>query len=174
MTAKILIVDDEPDLNALVAEYVNLAYAGLRGQDATFQVAVQTDLDRTLPPVEVSPQDLARVLLNVAQNAFYAAHQKRGRAGTGFTPRVEVRTRNLPDAVEIRVRDNGDGIPAGVHDRLFTPFFTTKPAGAGTGLGLSISYDIVVQMHKGNLRVESEEGSFAEFIVTLPKAGGAG
>jgi signal transduction histidine kinase len=161
------------DLNALVSEYVNLAYAGFRGQDATFQVTVETDLDRTLPPLEVSPRDLARVLLNLAQNAFYAAHQKRGHAGTGFTPHVEVRTRNLPDSVEIRVRDNGDGIPAAVRDRLFTPFFTTKPAGAGTGLGLSISYDIVVRMHKGNLRVESEEGSFAEFIVTLPKAGGA-
>jgi signal transduction histidine kinase len=161
------------DLNALVSEYVNLAYAGLRGQDATFQVAVETGFDRSLPQLEVSPQELSRVFLNLAHNAFYAAHQKRRHAGPAFQPRVEVRTRNLPDAVEIRVRDNGDGIPAAVRDRLFTPFFTTKPAGAGTGLGLSISYDIVVQLHKGNLRAESEEGKFAEFIVTLPKAGGA-
>jgi signal transduction histidine kinase len=162
----------QTNLNALVAEYVNLAYHGLRGQDATFQVLLETDFDRTLPPVEVSPQDLARVFLNLAHNAFYAAHQKRQLAGPDFTPLVQVRTRNLPDTVEMRVRDNGDGIPAELRDRIFTPFFTTKPSGAGTGLGLSISYDIVVQMHKGNLRVESEEGNFAEFIVTLPKAGG--
>jgi two-component system NtrC family sensor kinase len=158
------------DLNALIGEYVSLAYHGLRGQDATFQVILETDLDRTLPPVEVSPQELARVILNLAHNAFYAAHQKRRLAGSTFSPRVEVRTRSLPDAVEIRVRDNGDGIPKDSLEQIFTPFFTTKPAGAGTGLGLSISYDIVVQMHKGNLRVESEEGSFAEFIVTLPKS----
>jgi signal transduction histidine kinase len=157
------------NLNSLVAEYVNLAYHGLRGQDATFQVALETDFDATLPLVEVSAQDLARVILNLAHNAFYAAHQKRRRTGPAFAPRVEVRTRNLPETVEVRVRDNGDGIPAALRDRIFTPFFTTKPAGAGTGLGLSISYDIVVQMHKGNLRVESEEGKFAEFIVTLPK-----
>lgn len=163
----------ETDLNSLVAEYVNLAYHGSRGQDATFQVALVTDFDRTLPKLEVSPQDLARVFLNLAQNAFYAAHQKRKKAGPGFTPRVTVRTRNLPDAAEVRVRDNGEGIAPGLMDRIFTPFFTTKPAGAGTGLGLSISYDIVVQMHKGSLRVESEEGEYAEFIVTLPKAGGA-
>ncbi len=160
------------DLNALVAEYVNLAYHGLRGQDATFQVALETDFDPTLPPLEVSPQDLSRVFLNLAQNALYAAHRKRRHAGPGFAPKVEVRTRNLPDAVEVRLRDNGEGIPAELRDRLFTPFFTTKPAGEGTGLGLSISYDIVVQMHKGNLRVESEEGNFAEFIVTLPKGAG--
>jgi signal transduction histidine kinase len=163
----------ETDLNALVAEYVNLAYHGMRGQDATFQVALVTEYDRALPKLEVSPQDLARVFLNLAQNAFYAAHQKRRHAGPGFAPRVTVRTRDLPDAAEVRVRDNGDGIPAGVLDRIFTPFFTTKPAGAGTGLGLSISYDIVVQMHKGSLRVESQEGEYAEFIVTLPKGGGA-
>jgi signal transduction histidine kinase len=161
------------DLNALVAEYVNLAYHGLRGQDATFQVTLVTEYDRDLPRLEVSPQDLARVVLNLAQNAFYAAHQKRKKVGAGFSPRVTVRTRNLPDAAEVRVRDNGEGIPAGLLDRVFTPFFTTKPAGAGTGLGLSISYDIVVQMHKGSLRVESEEGEYAEFIVTLPKGGGA-
>jgi signal transduction histidine kinase len=160
------------DLNSLVAEYVNLAYHGLRGQDATFQVALETDLDRTVPPIELSPQDLSRVILNLAHNAFYAAHQKRRHDGPGFTPRVQVRTLNLQDMVEVRVRDNGDGIPLALREQIFTPFFTTKPAGAGTGLGLSISYDIVVQMHKGNLRVESEEGKFAEFIVTLPKAGG--
>jgi signal transduction histidine kinase len=160
------------DLNTLIGEYVSLAYHGLRGQDASFQVGLQTDFDRTLPLVEVYPQDFARVILNLAHNAFYSAHQKRRHPAPGFAPKVEVRTRNLPDVVEIRMRDNGEGIPATMMDRLFTPFFTTKPAGAGSGLGLSISHDIIVHMHKGDLRAESEEGKFAEFIVTLPKAAG--
>jgi signal transduction histidine kinase len=161
------------DLNALVGEYVTLAFHGLRGQDATFNVSLQTDFDPSVPPVEVYPQDIARVILNLAHNAFYAANQRR-RQTPGFAARVEVRTCNLPSVVEIRLRDNGEGIPAAMMDRLFTPFFTTKPAGAGTGLGLSISHDIVVHMHKGDLRAESEEGRFAEFIVTLPKARGVG
>ena len=117
------------DLNALVSEYVNLAYHGLRGQDATFQATIETDFDEALPELEVSRQDLARVFLNLAHNAFYAAHQKRRHAGPGFAPRVEVRTRNRADVVEIRVRDNGDGIPPEMLERIFTPFFTTKPAG---------------------------------------------
>lgn len=156
------------DLNALVAEFVNLAWHGMRGLDATFRVAVETDLDPALPAVEVLAQELSRVVLNLAQNACYAAHEKAKSAGPGFTPRVVVRTRNLGGGVELRVWDNGNGVPAAVREKLFTPFFTTKPAGAGTGLGLSISYDIVVRLHKGELRVESEEGRYAEFIVTLP------
>jgi signal transduction histidine kinase len=152
-----------------VTESVNLAYHGLRGQDATFQVAVEMDLDRRLAPLDVSPQDLSRVILNLMNNALYAAHQKGRTAGPPFQPRVVVRTRDWGDAVELRFWDNGDGVPAEMRDKLFTPFFTTKPTGEGTGLGLSIGYDIVVQMHKGTLRVESEEGSHAEFIVTLPR-----
>jgi signal transduction histidine kinase len=136
-------------------------------------VTLETDFDPALPPLDVYAQDLSRVVVNLAHNAFYAAHQKRQAAGPGFTPRVRVRTRDLGAAAEIRIRDNGDGIPPAVRAKLFTPFFTTKPAGAGTGLGLSISYEIVVQMHKGSIRVESEEGEYAEFIVTLPRAGGA-
>jgi signal transduction histidine kinase len=161
------------DLNVLVREYMSLAYHGLRGQDSTFYAALETEFDPTLPKLDVFRQELARVFLNLAHNAFYAAHQKRRHSGPGFAPTVRVTTRSLPDAVEVRVRDNGDGIAPALLERIFTPFFTTKPAGAGTGLGLSISYDIVVQMHKGNLRVESEEGKFAEFIVTLPKTGDA-
>lgn len=157
------------DLNQLVTEAVNLAYRGKHGQDATFHVAVEMDLDRALTPVEVSPQDLSRVVLNLMNNALYAAHQKHQRMGAHFQPRVEVRTRDGGDAVELRFWDNGDGIDPLMREKIFAPFFTTKPAGAGTGLGLSISYDIVVQMHKGSLRVESEEGRYAEFIVTLPK-----
>jgi two-component system, NtrC family, sensor kinase len=157
------------DLNLLVAEAVNLAYHGVRGQDATFQATVETDLDRTLPPLEVSPQDLSRVILNLMNNALYAAHNKRHTAGPLFQPRVVVRTRDREDTVELRFWDNGEGIPADLRDKIFTPFFTTKPAGEGTGLGLSISYDIIVQVHKGSLRVDSEEGKYTEFIITLPK-----
>jgi signal transduction histidine kinase len=157
------------DLNTLVAESVTLAYHGLRGQDPSFHVDVEMDLDRGLPPLDVSPQDLSRVVLNLTNNALYAAHRKRQTAGSQFQPRVVVRTRGRGDAVELRFWDNGNGVPAELRDKLFTPFFTTKPAGEGTGLGLSISYDIIVQMHKGSLRLESEEGSHAEFIVTLPR-----
>ncbi len=160
---------ERTDLNTLVAEAVNLAYHGLRGQDATFQAAVETELDRTLPPLEVSPQDLSRVILNLMNNALYAVHRKRHTVGALFQPRVVVQTRDLGEVAELRFWDNGEGIPANLRHTIFTPFFTTKPAGEGTGLGLSISYDIVVQMHKGSLRVESEEGNYTEFIVTLPK-----
>ncbi len=156
------------DLNALVAEAVNLAYHGLRGQDATFQVVLETDFDHTLSPLEVSPQDLSRVVLNLTNNACYAAQEKRRTAGPDFQPRVVVRTRATAEGVELHFWDNGNGISAELRDKIFTPFFTTKPAGAGTGLGLSISYDIIVQMHKGLMRVESEVGRYTEFIVTLP------
>ncbi len=157
------------DLNTLVAEAVNLAYHGLRGQNPTFQVAVEMDADAALPPLEVSPQDLSRVVLNLMNNALYAADHKRHTAAASFRPRVVVRTRDCGEVIELRFWDNGDGVPPELREKIFAPFFTTKPAGAGTGLGLSISYDIVVQMHKGSLRVESEEGRYAEFIVTLPK-----
>jgi two-component system NtrC family sensor kinase len=160
------------DLNQLVAQTVNLAYRGMQGQEATFHVAVEMELDRALPPVEVSPQDLSRVILNLMNNALYAAHRKQQTAGPDFQPRVRVQTRQSKDAVELRFWDNGEGLSPQLREKIFTPFFTTKPAGAGTGLGLSISYDIVVQMHKGSLRVESEEGHYAEFIVTLPKITG--
>jgi signal transduction histidine kinase len=156
------------DLNALVAQYVSLAYHGLRSQDARLDVVLETTYDRTLPPVAVVPGELGRVFLNLIQNACYAVLERRQRAGPDFVPKVSVQTRAADGAAEVRVRDNGTGIPAAVRERLFTPFFTTKPAGEGTGLGLSISYDIVVRLHGGSIRVESEEGRFTEFIVTLP------
>jgi signal transduction histidine kinase len=156
------------DLNALVAEYTRLAYHGLRGQDATFSVALEIDLDPALPPVSVYPHELSRVVLNLTHNACYAAHQRKQSAGPGFSPRVVVRTRTQDSGAEVRFWDNGSGVPAALRDKIFTPFFTTKPAGSGTGLGLSISYDIIVQLHQGAIRVESEEGRYAEFIVTLP------
>jgi signal transduction histidine kinase len=162
------------DLNALVAEAVHLAYQGCRGREALVPVEVETVVDHTLTPVDVYPQDLSRVVVNLTQNALYAVRERKWAAGPDYTPRVTVRTRDLGGEVELRVRDNGTGIAPAVRERLFQPFFTTKPAGSGTGLGLSISHDIVVQLHRGRLQVESEEGSFAEFIVTLPKHAGEG
>jgi signal transduction histidine kinase len=151
------------NLNSLFDEYAGLAYHGIRGTNPDFNVRLVKDLDPTLPDVTVVPQDIGRVFLNLINNACYAAFQKNGAGAT-----VTLSTRNLGDRVEIRVRDNGPGIPPEVREKLFHPFFTTKPAGEGTGLGLSISYEIVVVGHKGELRVESEPGSHAEFIVTLP------
>jgi signal transduction histidine kinase len=157
------------DLNALLAQAVGLAYHGLRAQNPSFNVTLEADYDGSLGPVAVVAEDLSRVFLNLVNNACYAAHQKQQAAGAGFAPTVVVGTRDRDDRVEIRVRDNGDGVPPAVRDKLFQPFFTTKPPGSGTGLGLSISYEIVVHGHQGDLRVESEEGGFAEFVVTLPK-----
>jgi len=157
------------DLNALVADHVNLAYHGMRSQDSSLQVQIEMAFDPLLGTLAVVPQELGRVVLNLTQNACYAAAEKKRAEGPGFTPKVVVSTRDTGAEVEIRFLDNGPGVPAELREKIFNPFFTTKPAGAGTGLGLSISYDIVVRLHKGRLRVESKEGRFAEFIVSLPK-----
>lgn len=158
----------ETNLNGLVSEYIKLAYHGIRAQDINFNVTIEEDYDSSIPPMKVVPHDLSRVILNIANNACYSADQKAKRLGNGFRPTVVARTTNLSSTVEIRIRDNGDGIPAHIREKIFEPFFTTKPAGSGTGLGLSMSYDIVVQEHHGKLRVESEPGEYAEFIITLP------
>ncbi len=165
----------EVDLNALVDEALNLAFHGARAQDASFNVALERDFDRALGPIEVVPQDLTRVFLNLFGNGFYAAHKKR-RAGAGpdYAPTVRVATRDAGAAVEIRIRDNGTGIAPEIRDKLFEPFFTTKPTGEGTGLGLSISYEIVTRQHGGAIAVASEPGEFTEFAITLPKRFGAG
>jgi len=157
------------DLNALLAEYVNLAYHGMRAKDTSFNITMETDYDPSLRMVEVVPQDIGRVFLNVLNNACYAVHQKRKARGEGFHPQLWVRSRDLGEWVEVRIRDNGPGIGKEVVDKIFMPFFTTKPAGEGTGLGLSISYDIVVQEHRGEIRVETEEGEYTEFRIRLPK-----
>jgi two-component system, NtrC family, sensor kinase len=156
------------DLNALVEEFAQLGYHALRGQDPTFYVSLEMDLDRSLPPLPLFPQELSRVVLNLTQNACYAANDRKKSAGPDFIPRVVVRTRRSGREVEVRFRDNGKGLSPAVRERLFTPFFTTKPVGAGTGLGLSISYDIVVRLHQGRLSAESVEGEYAEFVVALP------
>jgi len=157
------------NLNSLVSEYLKLAFHGMRAQDQNFNVGIEEHLDTSLEPVRVVAHDLSRVILNIANNACYAAYEKKTRMNGNFSPVVSATTRDLGQSVEIRIRDNGDGITENVKKRIFEPFFTTKPAGSGTGLGLSMSYEIVVQQHKGQLRVESEPGQFAEFIISLPK-----
>jgi two-component system, NtrC family, sensor kinase len=157
------------DMNALLEEALNLAYHGARAQDQSFNITMERDLDPKLAPIEVVPQDVMRVFLNLVGNGFYAAN-KRSREGDGtFGPMLTVTTREFGDAVEIRVRDNGIGIAAEHCEKLFQPFFTTKPTGEGTGLGLSISYEIVTQQHGGTITVDSELGRFTEFTVRLPR-----
>jgi two-component system, NtrC family, sensor kinase len=157
------------DLNALVEEAVNLAYHGARAQDQSFNITMERDFDPNLALIEVVPQDAMRVFLNLIGNGFYAAN-KRSRTGDGaFRPVLKVTTRDLGGAVEVRVRDNGVGIPPEHREKLFQPFFTTKPTGEGTGLGLSISYEIVTQQHGGTITVESEVGQFTECTVRLPR-----
>jgi signal transduction histidine kinase len=158
------------DLNTMVDEYVNLAYHGLRAQDTSFNITIVRNYDPAVGKVNIVPQDISRVLLNLINNACYSAHEKKLKRGDGFAPTLTVASRNLGDKVEVRVRDNGKGIPKSVLEKIFNPFFTTKPAGKGTGLGLSISFDIVVGQHHGEIKAESEEGEYAEFTVILPKA----
>ena len=160
------------DLNALVEESLNLAYHGARAQDQAFNITLERDFDRTLKPIELVPQEMTRVFLNLFGNGFYAANKRAHANGdAAFRPVLRVATRDEGDAVEVRVRDNGTGIPLDIRDKLFQPFFTTKPTGEGTGLGLSISYDIVTQQHGGTIAVESEVGAYTEFTVRLPRAG---
>jgi GAF domain-containing protein len=158
------------DLNALVDEALNLAYHGARARDQSFNITLQRDFAEGIAPITLVPQDITRVLLNVISNGFYAARRRQSMEATPcFEPTLSVATRELGDAVEIRVRDNGIGIPEEVKDKLFQPFFTTKPTGEGTGLGLSISYDIVTQQHGGSITVESKVGEFSEFTIRLPR-----
>ena len=158
------------DLNQLADEYLRLAYHGLRAKDKTFNATLRPDFDPTLPPVAVVAQDLGRVLLNLLSNAFYAVRQRQLRGQAGYAPTVGISTKRVGRQVEIRVYDNGLGIPAAVRQKIFQPFFTTKPAGEGTGLGLSLSFDIVTKGHGGTLAVTSEEGAGTEFIIRLPQA----
>lgn len=157
------------NLNDLLNEDLHLAYHGFRAQDSSFNVAMETSFDPALPPLDVVPQNISRVFLNIINNGCYAVHEKKKETGESFKPVIRVSTKNCDDHAEIRIRDNGNGIPRDITEKIFNPFFTTKPTGKGTGLGLSLSYDIVVQEHKGELRVISEPGEFAEFIITIPK-----
>ena len=161
----------EVDLNALVDEAMNLAYHGARAQDQSFNITMEREFDKALRPIEVVPQDVTRVFLNLIGNGFYAAAKRSREAIDGYRPVLKVVTRDRGEAVEVRIRDNGTGIPAEIRDKLFQPFVTTKPTGEGTGLGLSISYEIVTQQHGGSIEVESEPGSYTEFTVRLPRRG---
>ncbi|MEG4233888.1 ATP-binding protein [Microcoleus sp. Pol11C3] len=157
------------DINNLLAEYINLAYHGMRAKETAFNITIETNYDNDIGEVEVVPQDIGRVFLNIISNACYAVYKKQQAMGEEFSPLLDVRTRNLGDAIEIRIRDNGPGIKPDVLDKIFNPFFTTKPPAEGTGLGLSISQDVIVQQHRGELKVETEVGNYTEFIITLPK-----
>jgi len=159
----------ETDLNALLAEYVNLAYHGIRAQDNSFNLSITGDYDPAIGAINVVPQDLGRVFLNILNNACQAMNEKKKSAGADYMPTLSARTRGLDGQVQISIRDNGPGVPAAVRDKLFNPFFTTKPPGQGTGLGLSISHDIVVKQHKGEIRLETEEGEYAEFVINIPR-----
>lgn len=156
------------DLNSLAEEYLRLSYHGLRARDKSFNAKFETRLDPSIGKINMMPQEMGRVILNLINNAFYASNEKKKTAGPGYEPVVTLSTKKLAGQVELKVRDNGNGIPAGLIDKIFQPFFTTKPTGEGTGLGLSISYDIVTKGHGGELQVESREGDFTEFTILLP------
>jgi signal transduction histidine kinase/ligand-binding sensor domain-containing protein len=155
------------DINQLADEYLRLAYHGLRARDQSFNVTIETDFDPAVPKINVVPQDIGRVLLNLFNNSFYAVGEKGKQAGQEYKSTVRVSTKKEGNQLELRIRDNGNGIPKKVLDKIFQPFFTTKPTGQGTGLGLSLSYDIM-KAHGGELKAETEEGKFAEFILRLP------
>jgi signal transduction histidine kinase len=157
------------DINAIVEESLNLAYHGARAEKPGFNITLKRDFDPAAGMVDVYPQEITRVFLNLIANGFYAAAKRKEASDGSFEPILSAATKNLGNRVEIRIRDNGTGIPKDVKEKMFSPFFTTKPAGEGTGLGLSMSHDIVVKQHGGRIDVETEPGAFTEFIITLPR-----
>ncbi|MCW6050145.1 AAA family ATPase [Lyngbya sp. CCAP 1446/10] len=158
------------DINALVAQALQLAYHSIRAKDKTFNLTIETDYDQSIGELDVAFSDLSRALINIIDNACYASHIKQFKVTADFNPTVSITTKNLGTAIEIRIRDNGIGIPQENQQKIFLPFFTTKPPGQGTGLGLSITHDIIVGQHRGNLEVQTETENYTEFIITLPKS----
>jgi signal transduction histidine kinase len=159
------------DINALVEESLNLAYHGARAEKQGFNIVLEKSFDPTAGQVDLFPQEITRALLNLISNGFYAATKRKAEANGGdYEPTLAATTKNLGDSVEIRIRDNGTGIPPEVREKLFNPFFTTKPAGEGTGLGLSISHDIIVKQHGGSIEVDTNPGEYTEFRIVLPRA----
>ncbi len=156
------------NVNVLADDFFKLAYHGLRAKDKNFNADVVTKLDKNLPPVNIVQQDIGRVLVNLFNNAFYAVNQKHKTAGADYKPEVSVTTSTENGQVVIKVKDNGTGIPDAIKEKIMQPFFTTKPTGEGTGLGLSLTYDMVVKGHGGKIEVNTKEGEFTEFIVSLP------
>jgi two-component system, NtrC family, sensor kinase len=157
------------EINAVIEESLNLAYHGARAEGKDFNITLERDFDPAAGVADIYPQEITRVLLNLISNGFYAATSRAVAASNGFEPKLKAVTRNLGEKVEIRIRDNGTGIPLEIREKIFNPFFTTKPAGEGTGLGLSMSHDIVVKQHGGTIDVVTEPGSFTEFIIKLPR-----
>jgi len=160
-------VKEPTDINALADEYLRLSYHGMRAKDKTFNANMQTNFDNGIGKINIIPQDIGRVLLNLFNNAFYAVNEKKKNADETYQPTVIVQTKKIDNNIEIRVSDNGNGIPQKVVDKIFQPFFTTKPTGEGTGLGLSLSYDII-KAHGGEIKVETKENEGTTFIIQLP------
>ena len=161
------------NINILASEYLRLSYHGLRAKDKTFNAMMETDFDETIGKINIIPQEVGRVLLNLFNNSFYSVTEKKKKESVlglkNYEPKVTLTTKKSGDKIDIIVRDNGMGIPAKILDKIFQPFFTTKPSGQGTGLGLSLSYDIISKGHMGEMKVNTEEGEYTEFIVTLPR-----
>ena len=160
------------DINALLDESLNLAYHGARAEKSGFNIILQRDFDADAGSIQLFPQEITRAFLNLISNGFYAATMRKAENGeANFEPMLWATTKNLGSTVEIRIRDNGAGIPPEVKEKMFNPFFTTKPAGEGTGLGLSMSHDIIVKQHGGRIDVATEPGRFTEFTIVLPRTG---
>lgn len=158
----------EVHLNPLLQENTTLVYHSMRALDQSFHIKIETNWDDTIGKVRIVPQDFSRAFLNIVNNACYSVNEKSKKAPPAFSPLVSVKSKNLGESFRVQVRDNGTGIPDRHRDKIFTPFFSTKPTENGTGLGLSIAYDIITGEHKGTLEFESREGEFAEFIITVP------
>ena len=168
-------VKEPTDINALADEYIRLTYHGLRAKDKSFNATIKTDFDGTIGNINIIPQDIGRVILNLLTNAFYVVNEKQKAErlkpeaeDNPYEPTVSVSTKKVGNTVEIAIADNGNGIPQKVLDKIFHPFFTTKPTGQGTGLGLSLSYDIVTKGHGGELKAATKEGEGSRFTIILP------
>jgi len=158
------------DINVVLEESLNLAYHGARAEKQGFNITLERSFDPAAGEIDLFPQEITRVFLNLISNGFYAATKRKNEiADDAYEPILAAATKNLGDRVEIRIRDNGTGIPLEVKERMFNPFFTTKPVGEGTGLGLSISHDIIVKQHAGTIEVETQPGQFTEFRIVLPR-----
>ena len=162
------------DLNAIVEESLNLAYHGARAEKREFDIRLERSFDPAAGIADLFPQEITRVLLNLISNGVYAAMKRKAEMRDGYEPTLAAATRSLGTNVEIRIRDNGGGIPAEIREKIFNPFFTTKPPGEGTGLGLSLSHDIVVKQHGGSIEIDTRPGEFTEFRVILPRTAATG
>jgi len=162
------IVFELTDINKLVDEFAKLAYQGLRGNDREFNLTFKTDYDLSICPVNLDFQEMSRVIINLVDNACYALNEKKKKMQHLFSPEILLSTKKLDNFVEIKIRDNGMGIPQTVMDHIFDPFFTTKPKGQGTGIGLSLSYDIVTNVHQGKIEILSKENEYTEFRIVIP------